>query len=1112
MVPVLINGTHRTQAMIDSGATGNFITSDFVKTRELPTMQHTEPYQLHMFNGQVPEDGRITRQTRPLPMNMKGGHHEEIVFDITKGANHAIVLGLPWLTKHNPVMDWKKKVLTFRGCRRATDIYPTQRQRSKVDEKGNHLCQVSPSTTADPREDANSSDTAKGTADQQKDRGSGSSTPAIPREYQRFRSLFEEESLETALPKHRSWDHEIPLEPGKQPTFGPIYQQSAKELAELKQYIETNEAKGFIRKSTSSAASPVLFVPKKNGKLRLCVDYRKLNLITKKNRYPLPNIHELQDRITGAQVFTSLDLKGAYNLIRMKEGEEWKTAFRTRYGLYEYLVMPFGLTNAPATCQSYMNHVLQRYLDDFVVVYLDDILIYSRNMEDHRRHVTLVMTALSQESLKLELEKCEFHKESLPYLGVIVGRTGVQIDPAKTKSTREWPQPTNVKEMQSFLGFANYNRRFIKDYSKISAPLSDLTKKDQEYKWEEKHTKAFKELKKCFENPPLLKTFDPEKPLRIETDASDLAIGACITQQHEGRWHPLAYHSRKMTPAEQGYDIHDKELLAIVEAVKVWRPYVEGHDDVEILTDHKNLISFTSTKVLNRRQVRWSETLSQYQLKINYRPGAENGRADALSRRTDLMDKEVISQGILAMNKDGSLSPVKSQELNSTERGSDRSDNQIIRDHHDDPTRGHPGVTKTIELIQRNFKIQGIRRKVEKYIQNCQKCQQNKHNTQAQYGAIQPLAATTYPWEEMSMDFVVKLPRSEFLGQTYDSILVVVDRFSKYAHFLPCNESQNATQMAMLLSDRIVRYHGIPKAIISDRDKLFTSKYWKSLMEQLGVKQKMSTAFHPQTDGQTERTNKTMEQYLRIFANEEQDNWAQLLPTAQMAYNNVKSDTTGVTPFKALYGMDLPMFGIHPAKIQNEDATFSATEMSRVHELIKQRIENKNISVSKRLEGKRRQFPMLQPGDKVYVSTKNMQSKQPSKKLSKLYTGPFSIKAIKGKVNFELNLPKTMRKHPVFHVSLLKPAPREAPTVQETTIESDKEYQVEKILGKNSEGKYLIKWKGYENSENTWEPSTNLTNCQDLLQRFHQQTGQPGQRTSQPRDPRLRKTREEHRR
>ena len=249
------------------------------------------------------------------------------------------------------------------------------------------------------------------------------------------------------MPKHQPWDHKIELETGKAPIFGPIYALSEKELKVLRGYLDENLKKGFIRESKSPAGYPILFTPKKDGSLRLCVDYRKLNDITIKNRYPLPNIGELQDRLGKAKIFTKLDLRGAYNLIRMKEGEEWKTAFRTRYGHYKYLVMPFGLTNAPATCQALINNVIRAHLDRSAIAYLDDILIYSESTEEHVSHVQEVLGCLSQAGLLLKPEKCEFHRRSVEFLGFVVSTKGISMSPEKIKAIAEWPTPHDVKEV-----------------------------------------------------------------------------------------------------------------------------------------------------------------------------------------------------------------------------------------------------------------------------------------------------------------------------------------------------------------------------------------------------------------------------------------------------------------------------------------------------------------------------------------------------------------------------------------------------------------------------------------------------------------------------------------
>ena len=336
------------------------------------------------------------------------------------------------------------------------------------------------------------------------------------------------------------------------------------------------------------------------------MDYRRLNNVTIKNRYPLPLPAEIVDRLRDVKYFTKMDLKGAYNLIRIKEGEEWKTAFRTRYGLYEYCVMPFGLCNAPASFQGLINNVLREHLDQFVTAYLDDILVYSKTLEEHRRHVTAVLEKLAQARLQVKLEKTEFHKESVEFLGSIVSREGLRMDQSKVRSILEWPRPRNVKEVQSFLGFANYYRRWIPRYSHVAGPLTELTKKTETFRWMHQEETAFHELKQRFTKDTLLVIFDPDREVVVETDASDYAIGACISQRtNEGTLRPVAFHSRKMSSQELNYDIHDKELLAIVLAFEQWRVYLAGSTKrITVFTDHKNLAYFITTKTLNRRQVR----------------------------------------------------------------------------------------------------------------------------------------------------------------------------------------------------------------------------------------------------------------------------------------------------------------------------------------------------------------------------------------------------------------------------------------------------------------------------------------------------------------------------
>ncbi|GJP35917.1 hypothetical protein CLOM_g20458 [Closterium sp. NIES-68] len=410
------------------------------------------------------------------------------------------------------------------------------------------------------------------------------------------------DDLPNELPPYRTHQHGIVEERGSKPTFRAPYRLSPTELTDMKKQIKYLLAKGLIRPSTSPYGAPVLFTPKPDGSLRTCIDYRELNKQTMKNKYPIPRIDDLLDQLRAAMIFSKLDLRSGYWQIRMADNSIHKTAFRTRYGSYEYLVMPFGLTNAPATFQAEMNHILRPLLDECVVVYLDDILIYSRDMKQHVEHLRRVFEILRRERFYVKLSKSEFALEKFQFLGHMVSAEGVHVDPKKIEAVRMWKTPENVKELQQFLGFANYYNRFVPQYAKITAPLTNLLKKNTPYKWETKHQEVV-----------------------------DQVVGAVLMQDQGNGLQPIAYLSKKLHGAELYYPIHDKEALAIVIAFKAWRCYLEGRRTT-VYTDHSSLKYLKTQPNLSRRQVRWIDFLeTHFHYDIVYKPGYKN-KADALSR------------------------------------------------------------------------------------------------------------------------------------------------------------------------------------------------------------------------------------------------------------------------------------------------------------------------------------------------------------------------------------------------------------------------------------------------------------------------------------------------
>ncbi|MBW0559584.1 hypothetical protein O181_099299 [Austropuccinia psidii MF-1] len=600
--------------------------------------------------------------------------------------------------------------------------------------------------------------------------------------------------------------------------------------------------------------------------------------------------------------------------------------------------MQFGLTNAPASFQNLVSDIFADFLDVFVVVYLDDIMVFSSSEEEHVKHVASVLQRLRDNNLFAKASKCVFHASSVEYLGYVVSSDGLKMDSLKTQQILNWPQPKNIKALQSFLGFANFYCRFIKHYSKKITSLTSLLKKDCPFIFNEEALSQFQSLKEDFTTAPILSHFNPSLPTVVETDASDYALGAILSQVNDSGKHPIAFDSCKLLPAELNYEIHDKELLGIVWALKRWRAFLLSlSNSFEVLTDHSSLQYFMSSKVLTHCQARWAEFLSEFHFTITYRPGRLATLTDALSRQDDVYPErgvdfirknaqnlhQVIKQdGIDKIQKEVWQDKDYKEILKQLARGESISDYSlepqaklllfkdrvvipsneelqlnILQKRHDKPLAGHPGQEKTLKVIKRDFYWAGMNQFIKDYVSSCQKCSRNKKIHHKKFGLLKPLQIPSGPWNFLLMDFITQLP----LSKNFASILVVVDRFSKMAIFIPTYGTITALYLAQILISYVFSNHGLPVSIVSDKGSVFVSSFWTQLFQKLKISRDLSTVFHPETDGQTERVNHILEQYLWMYVSYHQDDWHTWLPLAEFAYNNAEHSSTKQSPFFTIY-------------------------------------------------------------------------------------------------------------------------------------------------------------------------------------------------------------------
>ena len=1040
--------------------------------------------------GLLNADGTRNRQdaaNRKATFKLRIQDHQEImealVFDI---GDTDILLGHDWLRKHNPEINWNKGRLEFTRCQ------CTRHTRIKKIE-----------------------------------------TEPLPEYVKPYLDRFKEQQFDQ-LPPHRAWDVEIRLKPNAPASIpAKIYPMTKEEMDELDEFIEEGIKTGKLKPSKSPYAAPVFFIKKKDGSRRLVQDYRKLNEYTIPDHFPLPRIDNLLEELRDTKWFNKLDIVWGYNNLRIKEGDEWKAAFITPRGLYEPTVMFFGQSGAPAAFMRWMTHIFRDMVANRkIVFYMDDFLIRGATKEELVRNTKEVLDRARKHGIYFKIAKCFWNKKTVEMLGFIVGNGKMEMERSKIQAIQDWQPPAKKKALQRFLGFCNFYRRFIKGYARIAGPLHELTG-NKKYEWEKAQQTAFQQLKDAVTKAPVLILPDLSKPFRLETDASQVAIGAVLSQQdQQNQWHPIAFRSRTLNQAERNYDTMERELLAIIDALKIWRHFLlEGAHEVEVLTDHKNLLYLRKPQLLNGRQKRWKAILLEYRIRLEHIPGDENARADALSRKHEDATIESQPEALLDMVKTARVLVIGSTWETKIRHEKDREDyvrravidepelyqerggiiyregrayvpktkklrEELLYEYHDTPIAGHPGIMTTLTTLSQYFWWPTIKKDVTDYVNGCQKCQRNKILRTGRDMGNNPHERPLRPWEAIGMDFIGPLPKTT---KGYDAILVITDVLGKMIKLLPTTVHVTGEETAKLFLEHIWKNYGLPDKIISDRGTQFTGNFFKELCTSLGITQNLSTAFHPQTDGQNERTHQELEAYLRHFINYQQDDWDKWLTMAEFTHNRHYHTGIGMTPFQATLGYQ-PRDGL--PHVSNEKNPASEEFLIKLE---RRRAEARaSLNYAQMLQQDKEvqeQIPKrsFEPGERVWLETTNIKTKRPMKKLDAKRYGPFKILEKIGPAAYRLEIPENWQIHNVFNQNLLTKWKKPSSTKQEQAppppaeiVGGEIEYEVEEILDKRKiRGKdhYLVKWQGYGPEDSTWQKVADLTNAAVLVAKYERKYG-----------------------